>query len=77
MIREIINQAEQNFMLRFPEGMIGKKVEIIAFEIEENNPGSGLTKEERLLEIENLTKDSRVDLSNFKFNRDEANDYDE
>ncbi len=75
MIREIISQAEQNVMLRLPKDMIGKTVEVIAFEIEETEPK--LTKEQRLLQIENLTKDSLVDLSNFKFNRDEANNYDE
>ena len=75
MIREIINQAEQSLTLRLPEDMVGKTVEVIAFEIEENKPE--LTKEERLLRIRNLTKDSIKDLSGFKFNRDEANNYDE
>ncbi len=31
----------------------------------------------RLDRIEEITKDKLVDLSKFKFNRDEANDYDE
>lgn len=75
MIREIITQAEQNVMLRLPEDMIGKTVEVIAFEIEEVKPK--LTKEEQLLRIRNITKKSMKDLSNFKFNRDEANNYDE
>ena len=31
----------------------------------------------RLSEIQSITKDINVDLSNYRFNRDEANNYDE
>jgi hypothetical protein len=75
MIREIISRAEENVTLQLPKEMVGKTVEVIAFEIEESKPE--LTKEERLLRIREITKSSMKDLSNFKFNRDEANNYDE
>ena len=75
MIREIIQKAEQTITLRLPEEMIGKTIEITIIEIGETKPK--LTKEERLLQIQNITKNSLTDLSNFKFNRDEANNYDE
>ena len=32
---------------------------------------------ERLAEIRSITKDIHLDLTNFRFNRDEANNYDE
>jgi len=61
--------------MRIPAEMVGKTVEVIAFEI---NEGSSIpTKAQRLLEIEELTKSSLVDLSGFKFDRDRANDYGE
>jgi len=54
--------------------MVGKTVEVIAFEIESKVEMNDVpTKEERLKRIEELTASSLVDLSNFKFNRDEAN----
>ena len=61
--------------MRLPEEMVGKTVEVIAFEIDERKPPA--TKAQRLLRIEELTKSSLVDLSGFKFDRDRANDYDE
>ena len=60
--------------------MLGKKVEIIAFELEqaiEPQVSNDAGKMSRLQRIENLTKDKLVDLSKFKFNRDEANNYDD
>ncbi len=59
--------------------MLGKTVEIIAFELKDakSEPDTEHDKTLRIKRIEDLTKDSLVDLSNFKFNRDEANNYDE
>ena len=75
LLREIIRPKKASFTMRLPEGMIGKTVEVLAFEI---NDGKSIpTKAQRLLEIEELTKASLVDLSGFKFDRDRANDYDE
>jgi hypothetical protein len=57
---------------------LGKPSKVIAFEIDsEIVKTDSSTKEERLKRIEELTASSLVDLSNFKFNRDEANNYDE
>lgn len=57
--------------------MVGKTIELIAFEIEgEKAQNDVAAKNQRLLQIEALTAGSLVDLSRFKFNRDEANDYD-
>lgn len=73
MLREIINPTNQNVTLHLPQEMVGKTVEIIAFEINElKNPAS---KAQRLSKIEELTKHSLTGLSGFKFDRDEANNY--
>jgi len=77
MLREIISPAEQNVTLRLPEEMIGKTVEVIAFEIADEQITPVLTKSQRWARIRNLTKDTLTDLSNFKFSRDEANNYGE
>ncbi len=61
--------------MKLPEEMVGKTVEVIAFEITEKK--SVLTKEQKLKQIEDTTKNSLVDLSSFKFDRDAANDYQE
>ncbi|MES2109389.1 MAG: hypothetical protein V4577_11605 [Bacteroidota bacterium] len=75
MVREIISEANPSIALKLPKEMVGKTVEIIAFEIEADK--KVLTKAERLKQIEELTKPSLVDLSGFKFDRNEANNYDE
>lgn len=75
LVREIIKPTEPNVTVRLPQEMVGKTVELIAFEIEEPNPSS--TFEQRLAKIRALTKNSRIDLSGFTFNRDDANNYDD
>ena len=77
MLREIISPAEQNVTLRLPEEMIGKTVEVIAFEIADEQITPVLTKSQRWARIRNLTKDTLTDLSNFKFSRNKANNYGE
>lgn len=81
MLRQIITPSEPSFTLQLPLDMMGKTIEIIAFELEDSQ-NKGLSDNDtnkmlRLKRIEDLTKDKLVDLSNFKFNRDEANNYDE
>lgn len=72
LIREIIYPTENNYILRLPDEMIGKEVEVIAFEIEKTPKKVVSDKMERLSKsLDGL----KIDLSNFKFNRDEANDY--
>jgi hypothetical protein len=73
LLRQIIKPKKASFTMRLPDEVVGKTVEVIAFEI--NGGKSTLTKAQRLLDIEELTKSSLVDLSGFKFDRDSANDY--
>jgi hypothetical protein len=76
LVREIITPQKESFTMRIPREMIGKTVEVIAFEISDNTPAPG-DKAKRLLEIEALTKNTLINLSSFKFDRDQANNYDE
>ena len=80
LIREIIVPTGNSYTLNLPYEMIGKQVEVIAFEI--GKPAalkewSETTQKQKMDEIKEIFKDSLVDLSNFKFDRDEANSYDE
>ena len=81
MFHQIITPLDPSFTLHFPNDMLGKTIEIIAFELNEQkgrlpkiDDSEKLVRSKR---IEDLTKDKLIDLSNFKFNRDEANNYDE
>ena len=77
MLREIITPKKSLVTVRLPDEMVGKTIEVIAFEIDAiNTDNENLTREQRLKRIEEITAPSLTDLSNFKFNRDEANDYD-
>lgn len=67
LVREIIYPTENNYTLRLPDGMIGKQVEVIAFEIEKTPKTVVSDKMERL---SNSLDSLKIDLSNFKFNRD-------
>ena len=74
MLREIITPKKRSVTVQLPEEMVGKTVEVIAFEIETAKKEP--SRAQRLRRIEALTKSSLVDLSGFSFDRNEANDYD-
>jgi hypothetical protein len=74
LIREIIFPTENTYTLHLPEEMIGKQVEIIAFEIEKTPLES---QKKNIDDIKAIFKDSLIDLSNYKFDRDEANNYED
>jgi hypothetical protein len=71
MLREIIKPQKASFTMRLPDEMVGKTVEVIAFEVTED---TAATKAQRLAKIEELTKPYLVNLTGFKFDRDRAND---
>jgi hypothetical protein len=79
MLRQIVTPQEQSFTIRFPAHMVGKTVEIIAFELEEELSSSEmpLGTKDRLARIREITSNTLVDLSGFKFDRDNANDFSE
>ncbi|MEP6466064.1 MAG: hypothetical protein ABJB05_07145 [Parafilimonas sp.] len=77
MLREIIKPTGPFYTMRLPEEMVGKTVEVIAFEVvSEDAMQTGLAFEDRVKRIKAITKNTLVDLTGFKFNRDEANSYD-
>lgn len=77
MIRQIIVPKKKTYTLEIPESFIGKRIELIAFEIEElkdesfdemgNDSISNLFKK-----FEGLTFNGK---GKFVFNREEATDY--
>ncbi len=71
MFRQIIVPIDNKCVLQLPNEMIGKRVEIIAKTIDPPIP----SREKELKEVSNIFNDCRVSLSDFIFNRDEANDY--
>jgi hypothetical protein len=75
MIREIITTSGSFYTLQLPDDMIGKTVEVIAFEIERSGLPIVKSRESKAREIQAITQKSLTDLSKFKFNRDDANNY--
>jgi hypothetical protein len=76
-VRKIIVPTSTTFTLTLPKEMIGKEIEVVASEVKVPHVLTELEKGQRIKAIEAIFKDSRVDLSNFKFDRDEANNYDD
>lgn len=81
MFRTIITPKETTLTIELPDQMVGKTVEVIAFEIEKN--GETIVKPEDLVESKPkrtfeeavaFWDSMAVDMSNFKFNREEANE---
>jgi hypothetical protein len=79
MIRTILKSNKSSLMLELPKDMVGKLIEIIAFEVEQAEPLKNIEdpgKSKKIAAIDKALSKYRVNLSNFKFDRDEANDYD-
>lgn len=70
MYREIIIPTHTKQTIEFPEEFIGKQVEIIAFPIDGDK--SNLTDNS---EAYRFWKKNSIDMSNFKFDRTEANEH--
>lgn len=77
MLRQIITPLEPTYTLQLPKDMMGKTIEILAFELMDQAENKVGDKMLRLKRIEDLTKDKLVDMSNFRFNRNDANNYDD
>lgn len=75
MYRQIITPSQTQFVIDFPPEFIGKEVELIAFTLEEADVNSkGNVEELKREAFEFLKNSSKVDLSNFKFDRGEENE---
>ena len=77
MIREVIKPKKNTYILNLPNEMVGKTVEVIAFEID--NIKDKIAKVETSQDIKDIQdRYSRypvISHDNYQFNRDEANDY--
>jgi len=78
MIRTILKSNKNSLTLQLPDDLVGKMIEVIAFEIDQPESVEDVVQIDRLAKAEAIDKalrGYRVDLSNFKFDRDEANNY--
>ena len=77
MIRELIKPIYNVYLLNLPDEMIGKTVEIIAFEVEnENDANVEPIPPASIQEIKKrYARYPVISSKSYKFNRDEANDY--
>ena len=66
-IREIVIPENNKIELTIPDNFIGKKIEVLAFELEEKQKVSKGGRKKSFNAI-------KLDLSGFKFNREEANE---
>lgn len=75
MIRQIIIPKKKIYQLEIPESLIGKRIELIAFEIEEPEKKESwpkISKEELYKKFEGFTFNSE---GQYFFSREEASDY--
>jgi hypothetical protein len=81
MFRQIFVSPVGNLIITIPQSWYGQKIEVIAFPVNEtiNAPNSPALISDRIAENRKKREENNrkysMDLSNFKFNRDEANDY--
>ncbi len=78
MYRQIFIPTMQNNCISIPPEWYGKKVEVIAFPVSETEATTEKQEsiETKRKEIDEIFDKYLIDLSNFKFDRDEANNYD-
>ncbi len=80
MIREIVTPTENTYVLRLPDEFIGKSVEVLAFPLTETNPPSETPNETdisaRMERLKKSLEGYTFNSGGYKFNREEANDYD-
>ena len=68
MIRTIVTANQNNLTLTLPDDFLGKRIEVIAFVIEEAKAKTTKFKKSKTFAA------VRLDTRGFKFNRDEANE---
>ena len=71
--RSIITPVTPAVTIHLPSELVGKHVEVLAFEIEKKQPNISLKKPDHD-EIKAFYQTYQVDMNGFKFNRTEANE---
>ncbi|MBS1531513.1 MAG: hypothetical protein JSU01_14490 [Bacteroidetes bacterium] len=77
MIRTILKSEKNSLTLKLPDDLVGKLIEVIAFPIEDakDNLMDVSTKEERVAFLKDKLKNFTFNSGGYRFDRDEANDY--
>jgi hypothetical protein len=76
MIRKIIIPTEKTYTIELPEEFIGKQVEVLAFEVENQVDKLSQPKYKTVEELKKALEPYTINMQGYKFDRDEANDYD-
>lgn len=80
MVRQLVFPEKTRLVLELdlPEDYLGEPVEITAVRLNEKplNSSTDAEKQARVARLEKALEGYRVSLKGYKFNRDEANDYD-
>jgi hypothetical protein len=76
MYRQIFIPTKQNRSIQLPEEWLGRKVEVIAFPVpEEANSANELEEKTKLELLDKALNKYLISFPDFKFNRNEANNY--
>lgn len=77
MIRTILKPDKNSVTLQLPDDMVGTMVEVIAFSIEDSKAKVKKTasKKSRVEAFKNILTDFTFNSGGYKFDRDEANNY--
>jgi hypothetical protein len=81
MVRELIKPVDNVYILNLPDEMIGKTIEVIAFEVDLK--GTLVEKDGKIANVspniknieEKYARYPMISRGDYTFNRDEANDY--
>jgi hypothetical protein len=77
MIRTILKSDKNSVTLELPDDLVGKTIEVIAFSLEDASISTMDTTpvEARIIALKDKLKNFTFNSGGYKFNRDEANDY--
>ncbi len=73
LVRKIIVPTSDSYVLTLPKEMVGKQIEVTAIEVGSTTP---IDVDIRMKKINDSLSKLKVDLTNWKFDRNEANNYD-
>ena len=73
LVRKIIVPTTDSYVLTLPKEMVGKQIEVTAVEVGAVAPTDI---DARMKKINDSLSNLKVDLTNWKFDRNEANNYD-
>jgi hypothetical protein len=74
MVRKILVPKKNTVVVELPDDYIGKEIELLMFPINERN--NATAQDMTMEDVSAFFNRFDVDMTGFKFNRDDANDYD-